>query len=245
VGVKQSSKVTLRVRGRAGDASLPGVGRDAVRPLAELVARIPHFVGEPVIGFEAESILAAAAPGNGSVGERLTRVREADGYLGQIVEALMRTTAVPVQLSANGPFNVVSDGAECLIQCSLPPETTQEQLVRQLRAAVGDGDYELDASEPLGGLRSPPDSPLRDAIEGFLGEHDPDARLVPTLGYGYSDCHVLRETFGTTTYGFIPFRHAPPAQNLETKHGPDERVLVDDLDFQVRCALHVATTLGA
>ena len=244
VGVKQGSKVTLRVNGRAGDASLPGLGRDPVRPLAELVARVPSFVGAPVVGPEAEGILAVAAPGDGGLDERLARAREANGYLGQLVQALTQTTVVPVRLDANGPFNVVSDSAEALLQCALPPETGQRELEAQLRAVLGDGGYELEASEPLGGSRSPAESPLRDAIEGFLGEHDPEARLVPTLGYGYSDCHVLRETFGTVTYGFIPFRHASPEQNLETKHGPDERVLVDDLDFQVRCALHVATTLG-
>ena len=245
VGVKQGSKVMLRVTGRAGDASLPGLGRDALRPLVELLGRVPHFVGAPVVGPEAAAVLDAAAPGDGDLDERLRQARAADGYLGQLAEALMRTTVVPVQLSADGPFNVVSDTAEALLQCALPPETGRRELEAQLREAIGAGDYELEASEPLGGLRSPEASPLRDAIEAFLAEADPEARLVPTLGYGYSDCHVLRETWGTVTYGFIPFRHAPPAQNLETKHGPDERVLIADLDFQVRCALHVATTLGA
>jgi len=245
VGVKQGSKVTLRVTGRAGDASLPGLGSDALRPLADLVGRVPHFVGDPIVGPEAEAILAAAAPGDGGLAQRLERARAANGYLGQLVEALMRTTVVPVRVEASGPFNVVTDTAECLLQCALPPEVGQAELEAHLREAIGPGDYELEASEPLGGSRSPAESPLRDAIEGFLAENDPEARLVPTLGYGYSDCHVLRETFGTTTYGFIPFRHAPAAQNLETKHGPDERVLVADLDFQVRCALHVARTLGA
>jgi hypothetical protein len=68
---------------------------------------------------------------------------------------------------------------------------------------------------------------------------------VPALGYGYSDCHVIREAYGSVAYGFIPFRHAQPMTNLETKHGPDERVLVDDLLFQTQAAISVAREVGA
>jgi hypothetical protein len=45
---------------------------------------------------------------------------------------------------------------------------------------------------------------------------------------------VMREEYGSIAYGFIPFRHGDPMVNLETKHGADERVLVDDLVFQAR-----------
>lgn len=85
---------------------------------------------------------------------------------------------------------------------------------------------------------------MRDAIEAFLAEHDPDARLISALGYGFSDCHLVREAYGSTTYGFIPFRHADPVVNLQTKHGPDERVLVADLLFQTQAALSVARKIG-
>ena len=68
--------------------------------------------------------------------------------------------------------------------------------------------------------------------------------MVPTLGYGFSDCHVLREAYGCTAYGFIPFRHADPMTNLTTKHGVDERVLVDDLLLQTRAALAIARAIG-
>jgi hypothetical protein len=32
--------------------------------------------------------------------------------------------------------------------------------------------------------------------------------------------------------------------NLETKHGVDERVLIDDLEFQVLAARSIACTIG-
>jgi acetylornithine deacetylase/succinyl-diaminopimelate desuccinylase-like protein len=238
-GVKQGAQVTLRVRGRAGDASLPGSGNDALHTLVTLLARLPRFLGEPRLGPEASEIASAVAPGNGSPRERLERVRAADPSLGRILEALMRNTVVPTQLSADGPFNVVADCAEATLQCGLLPEDDVETLVGQIRAELGDGEYELEPGEPNGGSRSPIHSPLRDAIDSFVDEHDPEARTVTTLGYGYSDCHVLRETFGTVAYGFIPFRHAPAEANLQGKHGPNEHVLVEDLVFQVQAALHI------
>jgi hypothetical protein len=78
-----------------------------------------------------------------------------------------------------------------------------------------------------------------------LAAHDPEARLIPALGYGFSDCHVMREEYGSVAYGFIPFRHGDPMVNLDTKHGIDERILVDDLAFQVLVARQVAREIGA
>src|SRR4051794_2791565 len=124
--------------------------------------------------------------------------------------------------------------------CGPLPGTTQAQLERELREALGPGEYELEVAPPKGGSSSDPDTPLRDAIEGFLAEQDPQARLVPALGYGYSDCHVVREAYGSVAYGFIPFRYGDAMVNLETKHGADERILVDDLCFQVQAAIAIA-----
>src|SRR5256885_2174292 len=98
----------------------------------------------------------------------------------------------------------------------------------ELREALGPGDYELDVVAPEGGSFSPTDTKLHRAIESVLATLDPEARVVPILGYGFSDCHVMREAYGSVTYGFIPFRHGDPLTNLETKHGVDEHVLIDD-----------------
>ena len=85
---------------------------------------------------------------------------------------------------------------------------------------------------------------MRNAIEVFNGEHDPGARLVPALVYGFSDCHVVREAYGSVAYGFIPSA-TPTLTNLETEHGGDERVLIDDLVFQTSAAMSIARTIGA
>src|SRR3954469_10518658 len=110
------------------------------------------------------------------------------------------------------------------------------------RRALGDGDYELDIAEPKRGLVSAADTPLRDAIEGFLAEHDPGAQLVPARGYG--DCDVMRPAFGCAALRLHPARR--PHYQSRDQHGADEqRILVADLEFQTRAAIALARTIGA
>ena len=55
----------------------------------------------------------------------------------------------------------------------------------------------------------------------------------------------MRDAYGSVVHGFIPFRHADPMVNMTTKHGLDERVLVDDLVFQTEAALHIARHIAS
>jgi acetylornithine deacetylase/succinyl-diaminopimelate desuccinylase-like protein len=225
------------VRGRAADASLPDAGRSALEELARLLGRLHRHRAPVQVRPELEPLLAL-------FGGDLDRARAAhpalDLLLGGLAGTVVRATAV----DARGPTNVVPDRAEVTLQCLVLPGTTGHDLRAELATALGPGDYELEVGEPLGGPLSSTDTPLRAAIEDFLAEHDPDARLVPALGYGFSDCHFLREAYGAVTYGFVPFRHADPVVNLTTKHGVDERVLVDDLEFQVLAARSLARAVG-
>jgi acetylornithine deacetylase/succinyl-diaminopimelate desuccinylase-like protein len=245
-GVKRTSTATIVARGRALDASLPIGETSAAYELARLLARLDAHRSPVRVPDELRPLLDLLAPGgdgDGDVG-RVARARAANPALDHVIGALVGTVLQPTIVEAKGPLNVVPEAATAKLQCIVLPATTREELERELRDALGEGDYELDVEEPEGGLVSPLGTPLHDAIEGFLREHDPEATLVPALGYGFSDCHFMRDAYGSVAYGFIPFRHADPMTNLTTKHSVDERVLVDDLEFQVQAALHVARAIG-
>jgi acetylornithine deacetylase/succinyl-diaminopimelate desuccinylase-like protein len=242
-GVKCSATATLTVRGRSGDASLADTGPNALFEAARLLGRIERYRSPVRIPPAVEPVVDALAPGAGPPEERLAAARAADPALSRILGALAGTTIQPSVLEAPAPLNVVPGQVSLTLMCCPLPGTTQAELERELREALGPGEYELEVPPPKGGSSSDPDTPLREAIEAFLAEHDPQARLVPTLGYGYSDCHVLREAYGSVAYGFIPFRYGDATVNLETKHGADERILVDDLCFQVQAALATARGL--
>jgi acetylornithine deacetylase/succinyl-diaminopimelate desuccinylase-like protein len=243
-GVKSTASVTLTVRGRDGDASLPDAGPNAVFELARLLSRLQDHRSPVRIPPQVEPIIDAVAPGGGPAQERLAAARAADPALDRVLGALVGTSIQPSIVSADGPQNVVPGKATATLACIVLPGTTADELEHELREALGEGAYDLEVTPPKGGSISDIDTPLHDAIEDFLAEHDPDARLVPTLGYGFSDCHVFREAYGSVAHGFIPFRHADPMTNLEGKHGPDEHVLVDDLAFQTQAAIAIARAMG-
>ncbi|WP_028057910.1 M20/M25/M40 family metallo-hydrolase [Candidatus Solirubrobacter pratensis] len=245
-GVKATATATVTVRGRPGDASLSDAGPNALYEVGRLLARLEAYRSPVRIPAQVEPLIDALAPGDAPPHERLAAARVTHPAIDRVFGALVGTTFQPSVLEAPAPQNVVPATATLTIACGPLPGTTGEQLEAELREALGDGEYEIElTTPPKGGSISDEDSPLRDAIEEFLGAEDPQARLIPTLGYGYSDCHVLREAYGCIAYGFIPFRYGDAVVNLETKHGADERVLVDDLEFQTRAALAIARTIGS
>jgi acetylornithine deacetylase/succinyl-diaminopimelate desuccinylase-like protein len=244
-GVKGSAPVTLTVHGTAADASLPGSGASALDELARLLTRLEAHRPPLRVRPELEPLLEAVAPGGDDVEERVARARAAHPALDRIVSALTRTVVAATTARTPETSNIVADRVTATLYCATVPFTTREELEAELRTALGPGRYELEVPEPTGGdLVSPAGSPLAEAIAAFLAERDPEARLVPALGFGYSDCHLMRRAYGSVAYGFVPFRHGDPLTNLTTKHGADERVLVDDLAFQVDAALSVARRIG-
>jgi len=231
VGEKSSCPVTLRVRGRSGDASLPGAGENALLSARKTLARLAELAPRRRVEPEIELLLQSLAG-------------DSHPALDLLVRALTGITITATGVEDGPEKNVVPRLVTIDLNCALPPSTTKDELLAELRACLGD-DAELEADEPSGGSRSPVESPLSRAIERFLAAADAEARLAPTLGYGYSDCHWFREAFGAVAYGFVPFRHGDPLVNLRTKHGPDERILLDDLQFQVACARFLANEVGA
>jgi acetylornithine deacetylase/succinyl-diaminopimelate desuccinylase-like protein len=195
----------------------------------------------------------ASLPGNGEnalveLARLLTRLpqpqRPEDPWE-WLQQALAQNVWTPTAAEANGPQNVVPEQATATIYCAALPGATKDGLDTELRELLGPGGYDLEVSEPTGGRTSPVESPLRDAIESFVAENDADARVEPVLGYGFSDCDLFRQHYGSIAYGFIPFRHAPPLENLTRKHGVDERIRLADLEFQVAAALSIAKYIGA
>jgi acetylornithine deacetylase/succinyl-diaminopimelate desuccinylase-like protein len=241
--IKATATTTLTVYGRAGDASLPDAGPSALSEMVRLLGRLERHRSPIRIPDQLAPVLDALG-GEGTDEERLARARAAHPGLDRILGALTGTVIHPTIAEAPGPHNAIADRAVVTLACIVVPGTTTEDLEAELRGALGDGRYDLDVVAPQGGSASDPDTPLRAAIEDFLAEHDPEARLLPAMGYGYSDCEAMRTHYGAVTYGFIPFRFGDPMVNLTTKHGPDERVLIDDLVFQTRAALAVARSIG-
>jgi acetylornithine deacetylase/succinyl-diaminopimelate desuccinylase-like protein len=134
---------------------------------------------------------------------------------------------------------------EITVDCRLLPGSTPEDVDPLIRAALGDGDYELEWIERWGGTRSPLDTPLWEALSAFVRQLEPGARLAPICSAGFTDSHWLREEFGTIAYGFFPLRAMDAELAARLVHSANERIAVDDLELGVEAFRYVAASLAA
>jgi acetylornithine deacetylase/succinyl-diaminopimelate desuccinylase-like protein len=248
VAEKMTAPFRLRVRGRSGHASMPGIADNALVKAAQLIERIAAFRPEPQIGPEAEAFLSVVVgsvpPPQEAVGE--TRAVTAAGA--DVVEALLSATFSPTMIAASQKRNVIPAVCDVEVDCRLLPGQHPEHVEPVIRAVLGgDIDYELEwTEEARGGTRSPLDTPLWRALEGWVAEVEPGARAAPLACVGFTDSHWLREAFGTVAYGFFPSTgDLPPEIATTLVHSADERIPVSDLELGVGWLRYAAQSVLA
>ena len=237
---KMSSPFRLRVHGRAGHASMPGIADNALTKAAPLIERLAAYRPELRLEEEADALVQTIAGQKLGAEEALALARELDPYAAETLEPLLSLTLSPTMISASGQRNVIPSTCEVVVDCRLLPGQTQAEVEPLLRDVLGEGDYDFEWIEGRGGTRSPLQTPLWDAVAGFVAEADPEAAVVPICVAGFTDSHWLRESFGTVVYGFFPMRTMDARLASRLIHSADERAHVEDLELGVECFRHVA-----
>ena len=237
---KMSSPFRLRVHGRAGHASMPGIADNALTKAAPLIERLAAYRPELRLEAETDALVQTLAGQKLEAEEALELARQLDPFAAETLEPLLSLTLSPTMISASERRNVIPSTCEVVVDCRLLPGQTQEEVEPLLRDLLGDGDYDFEWIEGRGGTRSPLQTPLWDAVAGFVAEADPEAALVPISVAGFTDSHWLRESFGTVAYGFFPMRTMDAQLAARLIHSADERAHVDDLELGMQCFRHVA-----
>jgi acetylornithine deacetylase/succinyl-diaminopimelate desuccinylase-like protein len=265
VAEKMTAPFRLRVRGRSGHASMPGIADNALVKAARLIERIAAFRPEPQIGPEAEAFLSVVLGAVPPPQEAVERTREVTAAGADVVEALLSATFSPTMISASLKRNVIPAVCDVEVDCRLLPGQHPEHVEPLIRAVLdagsiaggaddaqrrtrgGDIDYELEwAEEARGGTRSPLDTPLWQALEEWVADVEPGARAAPLACVGFTDSHWLREAFGTVAYGFFPSTgELPPEIATSLVHSADERIPVSDLELGVGWLRHAAQSVLA
>jgi acetylornithine deacetylase/succinyl-diaminopimelate desuccinylase-like protein len=249
-GVCVAEKGVFRFRlvteGVAGHASIPKIGDNAllkVAPLLQAMAeRQPGF--DLTDGPRALLEGLGLGPVDGDPGPALERLRERDAVLAMLVEPMLGVTLAPTRASASEKINVIPSRAEIGVDCRVPPGLGRDKAEQRIREVLGDTGYRIEFAEQVVGNQSPVESPLMDFITGWLGEHDPDARAVPTILPGFTDSRTWRATFpDCVAYGFFPQRHQNLYETAPLIHSADERIDVRDLQFATRFFTDVSRTL--
>ena len=242
---KMSAPFRLRVYGRSGHASRPGIADNALVKAAPLVERLGRFLDEPELGPEVEAFLRAVTGRVPAPEHAVEAVREVHLLAGDLVEPLLGTTLAPTKIVASRKRNVIPARCEVTVDCRILPGRTQAEVEAQVREYLGDAEFDFEWIEAHGGTRSPIETPLWGVIESFVSEIEPGAQVVPLLLAGFTDSHWLRDAFGTVAYGFFPMRSMEPELAARLVHSADERIDLDDLELGVRFLRHAAVEVGS
>jgi acetylornithine deacetylase/succinyl-diaminopimelate desuccinylase-like protein len=228
---KGTFRFSVKARGVAGHASVPGFGDNALVKLAPvletLASRQPDFdvVEAP------RALLEALGEDPDDPAAAIANVRATEPRLALMVDPMLRVTAVPTMISASPKINVIPAHAEILVDGRVPPGLDGELTMRRVRELVGDG-YEIEFLEQVVGNASPPESPLMDAIAEWVGEQHPEAEVVPTVLPAFTDSRTWRAAFpDCVAYGFFPQRHQSLYEAWPLIHSADERIDVRDLGY--------------
>jgi acetylornithine deacetylase/succinyl-diaminopimelate desuccinylase-like protein len=236
-GVCCAEKGTFRfrvsARGRAGHASVPALADNALLKLVPALERLGggragyDVVDEPRAFLE--SIGGDPADPEGAV----ERMRATEPRLAAMLEPTLGATFAPTLISAGEKINVIPARAEFTVDCRLPPGLDRDVAERRARELIGEADgLELEFIERVVGNRSPVESPLMDAIAGWVRDADPDGEAVPVVLPAFTDSRWFRAAFpDCVAYGFFPQRHQDLYASWPLMHSADERLDVRDVGF--------------
>src|SRR4051794_38748686 len=238
VAEKGVFRFKLRTGGVAGHASIPKIGDNALLKLGPLLQamseRQPSFDVTPA----PQALLDALGVGG------LDDLRAKDQILAMLVEPMLGVTLAPTMAHASDKINVIPSRAELQVDCRVPPGLGREHAERRIHEVLGGDGYALEFIEQTIGNDSPLESPLMDAIRSWIGEHDPEGRIVPTMLPGFTDSRTFRAAFpDAIAYGFFPQRHMTLYETAPLIHSADERIDVRDLGFAAQFFYDVTRAL--
>jgi acetylornithine deacetylase/succinyl-diaminopimelate desuccinylase-like protein len=232
-------RFSLTTRGAAGHASMPNVADNALPKLVPLLDALAHRRPAEDLT-EAPQALFSALGVDGVEG-----LRAVNPALAAFAEPMTSVTFAPTIISAGTKINVIPSSATLMVDCRVPPGHGRETAELRLREVLGGQDgFELEWLEQVVGNGSPTQSPLMDAIRGWVAAEDPGARVVPTMLPAYTDSRAFRDAFPEcVAYGFFPQREMTLGEMWPLVHGKDERIKAADVGFAARAYRAIAQEL--
>jgi acetylornithine deacetylase/succinyl-diaminopimelate desuccinylase-like protein len=229
---KMTAPFNVRVHGRSGHASMPGIADNALVKAARLIERIAEYRPEPQLQQEVEAFLRTVLGEVPVAADVLDRARAVHPIAAELVEPLLAPTFAPTMISASQKRNVIPALCQISVDCRLLPGQSPESVAGIVSEVLGsDIAHDVEWLEAEGGTRSALDTPLWDAVDAFVAESEPGARPLPICTAGFTDSHWLRQAFGTVAYGFFPMKEMQPEVAAQLIHSADERIPVADLEL--------------
>jgi acetylornithine deacetylase/succinyl-diaminopimelate desuccinylase-like protein len=245
-GQKGIHRFRLRATGRPGHGSIPH-NENAVVRLSQAVAAI----GCTTLPIHPSATLKAYLEGIASHQDADTAATlmeildpeksEAalsrapfDGGTTAALGSLLRNTVSPTILDAGSKINVIPGEAVAWLDGRLAPGQTAESFAEEIRPLLGDH-VEIEVDQYCPPIEADIDSPLYETIVSVVGEHDPEATVIPALMTGGTDAkHILPRKPETQVLGFMPAKHKDRGDEGPLVHGHNERISVENLLYGTR-----------
>ena len=240
VAEKGVFRFQLSTEGRAGHASIPRIGDNALTKLAPLIDRLGRGRASYRLSPEPEALMHALGvdPGDGSdaaLAKALRQVERIDPRVAILLEPLLTVTLTPTMVHASEKINVIPSRAEVAVDCRVPPGLDEENARAAIAEVLGEDSYTLEFGDSVIGNRSPIHTGLMESIRAFVGAEDPGAEAVAVALPGFSDSRWFRDAFPEcVAYGFFPQQAMDLFEAAPLVHAADERVPVEDLGLAAR-----------
>jgi acetylornithine deacetylase/succinyl-diaminopimelate desuccinylase-like protein len=236
VAEKGVHQFRLTTHGTAGHASNPRFGDNALLKLAPLITAMSNGMPAFDVTEGPRRLLTDLGFDGADAEAALAALRERDPILALVVEPALGVTFAPTMVGASEKINVIPSRATANVDCRTPPGIGEDVVRRRLADLLGEDGYDIEFTEQNIGNGSAIDSPLMDAIRGWLEREDPGATVVPVVLPAFTDSRTFRETFPEcVAYGFFPMKHTTLYEMWPLIHAPDERIDVRDLAFATQC----------
>ena len=251
VGEKGLHGLRMRVGGTAGHASQPYRTDNALVTAAEAVRRIADFEPRTHIHDIWERFIGSMGYPDEITGPLLSE-DGLDDVLGMLplnmarqFHACTHNTYAPTMLRAGSKINVIPDAVELDIDIRTLPGQVTEDVVAELRLALGDladsVTFEFLDHDPSS--QSPIDTPLWDTLARVTKRWYPESETVPFLTVGATDARFFRR-HDSVAYGFGLFSENITFEGFGSMfHGDDERIDTESLGLSVELFEVVADDL--
>jgi acetylornithine deacetylase/succinyl-diaminopimelate desuccinylase-like protein len=247
-----------RASGPQGHGSIPRKENAVVRlsaALAKIGSRSLPQHNTPVMESFVRTV-AALQP----LPERLVMPRLLNPHLSELIldklypdregaaklRALLHNTATPTVIQAGEKINLMPTEAEALIDGRTLPGQDGEDLLRELRALVGDEVTLEVIRQAPGSVNHPPDSPLWDCIRSVIRSRDRSLPVVPNMITGFTDGKYFSQ-LGARWYGFAPTWIDPESgvSVADLYHAIDERIPEDGFHWGLQALYEVVDAFCA
>jgi acetylornithine deacetylase/succinyl-diaminopimelate desuccinylase-like protein len=249
VGEKGVFRFRLSTAGRAGHASMPAMGDNALLRMIDVLGRLDGRQPAPdryaAGAASLETLLGAPAD---DVAAALDRVRAVEPRLADLLDPMMGVTLAPTMIRASEKENVIPSRCTVRVDCRVPPGMGQDHVRRRVHELLGDErtdrGYSIEFSEEVVGNSSPPDSRLARILSDFVQRTEPGAGMLPIVLPGFTDSHWFRRAFPEcVAYGFFPQRAMTRFDTMPLIHAPDERISIADIELASRFFSELAPTV--